>query len=689
MRLGAAIQQTYRGVQKPEYFNVSDDWKSSVGDVRPVFDFIPQSQETTAFVRVISSGLLCCCVTRSVGRMGDNDAVFLYVPAAAEIGAAELSRIYQSFEAICRADRLDIDSLRRMTEVEYREKKSMEYTPSKREATRMAVFDNSCGDLGKFLSLIGYQQFNSEYKGVIIADGQEESINTEDISSKQLERPITIMPPTQEEMERKWNVGGVTLYVNDRPFTAPMEVLSGSTLEVEARRQHCNPVKFTVRPIIDGQSISVNSAQPFTREISSRNFTVLDENGSPIKGAEISINSRLLSNFRVSVNAADKARLCVRAGGYETQELEFLPLDITEETIYLKRKVLEYKGIIELRGGVRADIILKGTNLPDATIAPELYGYRMRRTISGVEYTPDIAAGIDNTKKKAPVLLFVVLSLLLFGAGVGLTLLYQHIFPAAGDGPSEPQITSALDYVNQNVFVRNQMEQIPELQGLFDAMVEYDSAAICKPELISMQAGSERLRRIIEAIQKNPYPKTINPNTAVNGDTINADRYVDFLKAPHNRGTRPSTTEMIVAEPVNTSAPVEGDEDVQPSTNNKIRYLNENEEWSESEMRHIGLWVKIYNALNSGNIHDFLTNLDTIVPENQRSPNLRNLVSRLQPYKNRNYHASRYSTTGTLLPYSDEYMNWLGGVAADEARSRNNPDSDNVDYQDDMGADLP
>lgn len=674
MRLGAAIQQTYKGVQKPDYFNGSDDWKSSVGDVRPVFDFIPQSQETTTFVRVIRSGILCCCVTRSVGRMGDNDAVFLYVPAAAEIGAAELSRIYQSFEAICRADRLDIDSLRSLTEVEYGERRSMDYTPSKREATLMAVFDRNRDDLGTFLSLIGYQQFNNEYKGMIIAEGRGQYINCEDISGKDFARPITIKPPTPEEIQKKWKISGVTLYVNDRPFTAPMKVLSGSPLDVEARRQPCNPVKFTVRPIIDGQSISINGAQQFVCELSSRHFRVLDENGKPIKGAEISVNSQLLGEEPISVNAADEARLCVRAGGYETQELAFKPLDISVETICLVKKVREYKGTIELRTGERADIILKGTNLPDATIAPELYGYKVRRTLNGVEYISDYDAGINKPKKKTPkyvyTLIVTVLSLLLIGAGVGLTLLYQHFFPTELASSSEPRITSALNYVNQNVFIRSEMEQIPELRGLFEAMVEYDSAAICKPELINLKAGSERLSRIIRAIQKNPYPKTINPNTSISGDTINADRYVDFLNAPHNRGTKPRRMEENITEDVEAFAPRAENEPA--TTDPRIQYLNENEEWSESAMNGIGLWAKIYNALNTGNIHDFLTNLDAIAPEGQRSQNLRNLVSRLQQYKNKNYHAPQYSTTRTLRPYSSEYMDWLRSVAENEANSRRN-----------------
>lgn len=647
MRLGAAIQQTYKGVQKPDYFNGSDDWKSSVGDVRPVFDFIPQSQETTTFVRVIRSGILCCCVTRSVGRMGDNDAVFLYVPVAAEIGAAELSRIYQSFEAICRADRLDIDSLRRLTEVEYGDRRSMDYTPSNREATLMAVFDRNRDDLGTFLSLIGYQQFNNEYKGVIIAEGRGQYINTEDISSKDLARPITIMPPTQDEMERKWKIGGVTLYVNDKPFTAPMRVLSGSTLDVEARRQYCNPVKFTVLPIIDGQSISINGAQQFVCEISSRNFRVLDENGNPIKGADISVNSRLLGNGPISVNAADEARLCVRADGYETQERPFMPLEITVETIYLVRKVQEYKGTIELRGGARADIILKGTNLPDATIAPELYGYKMRRTSSGVVYTPDDAAGRDNTRKQnsghMSSLLMIVLSLILIGGGVGLTLLYQHIFSATGEDPSELQIASALDYLNRDVFVRTEMEQIPELCGLFDAMVQYN-AAICKPELLTLQDSSERLSRIIRAIQS--APDFINP--AIDGDTIDVNWYVDFLNERHNRGNRPGTS----AEPAVGSALLAG---VAPDP--KIQYLNEKDVWKESEMTPMGL-KEIYDALNTGKIKDFLTKLNAIVPENERSDNLKSLVRDLQPYKDTNLVDKKYSGQGELRP-NNNYMGWL------------------------------
>lgn len=656
MRLGAAIQQTYRGVQKPEYFNVSDDWKSSVGDVRPVFDFIPQSQETTAFVRVIRFGLLCCCVTRSVGRLGDNDAVFLYIPASAEIGPAELSRIYQSFEAICSGGRLDIDGLRSLTEVEYGERKPLVYTPSNREAAKMAVFDKNKRDLDEFLSLVGYQQFNSEYKGVIIADGQEEYINTEDISSKDLARPITIMPPTQDEMERKWKIGGVTLYVNDKPFTAPMRVLSGSTLDVEARRQYCNPVKFTVLPIIDGQSISINGAQQFVCEISSRNFRVLDENGNPIKGADISVNSRLLGNGPISVNAADEARLCVGADGYETQERPFMPLSITVETIYLERKVLEYKGTIALPCGAGADIILKGRNLPEATIAPELYGYKVRRTLNGVEYISDYDAGINKPKKKTPkyvyTLIVTVLSLLLIGAGVGLTLLYQHFFPTELASSSEPRITSALNYVNHNIFIRSEMEQIPELRGLFDAMVEYNSAVICKPELISMQAGSERLRNIINAIQNNPYPKTINPNTAIRGDTINVDRYVAFLNSRDNIGTRANIDERGGVAATNDVK--------QTAENPKIQYLFENEVWKNSEMTPIGL-EEIYDTLNTGKIKDFLTKLDVIVPEEQRSERLRILVAALQPYKDTNLVDKKYSSDedGELQPYDQRYLDWL------------------------------
>ena len=639
MKIGIALKTTYTGDREPEFINGSIEWDGYVDDVRSFFAYITNEQNTLTFIQILESGVLYCYVRRKSGRDNDNRAYFLYVPASADISPEKLVEIVNCF-IDCSARR-DKDGLRSLTEVEYGERKPLLYTTSNREAAKMAVFDKNKRDLGEFLSLVGYQQFNSEYKGVIIADGQEESINTEDISSKQLERPITIKPPTQEEMEKKWKISGVTLYVNDRPFTAPMKVLSGSRLDVEARRQPCNPVKFTVHPIIDGQSISINGAQPFTRDISSRNFKVLAENGNTIKSVDIRVNSQPLGNRPISVNAADEASLCVRADGYEEpKDQSFMPLDITVETIYLERKVQEYRGTIALPGGARADIILKGRNLPEATIAPELYGHKVRQTLNGVEYTPDYDAGIDKPKKKTPkyvyTLIVTVLSLLLIGAGVGLTLLYQHLFPTDVESSSEPRIPSALEYVNHNIFVRTEMEQIPELQGLFDAMAEYDSAAICKPELINMMTDSERLSRIINAIQANPYPKTINPNTAISGDTINAYRYIEYLESRDNKGTRPN----INAE------------------NPKIRYLFENEVWRDSEMTPMGL-KEIYDALNTGRIKDFLTELDVEVPVEQRSEKLRSLVAVLQPYKYRNLVDKKYSAEGELLPYDQRYLNWF------------------------------
>lgn len=647
MRIGIAIKKTIVGDRDPKYFNGSPEWDGYVDDVRSFFAYVTNEQNTLTFFQILKSGVLYCFIRRKSGRDNDNRAYFLYVPASADISPEKLVEIVNCF-VDCSARR-DNDGLRSLTEVEYGERKPLVYTPSNREAAKMAVFDKNKRDLDEFLSLVGYQQFNNEYKGVIIAEGRGQYINCEDISGKDFARPITIKPPTQEEMEKKWKISGVTLYVNDRPFTAPMKVLRGSTLEIEARRQYCNPEKFTVRPLFDGKSISLNDAQPFTRDISSRNFKVLDENGNPIKGADISVNSWRLGNGPISVNAADEARLCVGADGYETQERPFMPLEITVETIHLVRKVQEYKGTIELRGGARADIILKGRNLPEATIAPELYGYKVRQTLNGVEYTPDYDAGIDKPKKKTPkyvyTLIVTVLSLLLIGAGVGLTLLYQHLFPTDVESSSEPRIPSALEYVNHNIFVRTEMEQIPELQGLFDAMAEYDSASICKPGLISLKAGSERLSRIIRAIQDNPYPKTINPNTAINGDSINADRYIEYLESRDNKGTRPNIDEDNAENP-------------------KIRYLFENEVWKDSEMTPMGL-KEIYDALNTGRIKDFLTNLNEIVPEEQRSEKLRSLVAVLQPYKYRNLVDKKYSNDGELHPYDQRYLNWLEGKVND------------------------
>lgn len=653
MKIGIALKTTYTGDREPEFINGSIEWDGYVDDVRSFFAYITNEQNTLTFIQILESGVLYCYVRRKSGRDNDNRAYFLYVPASADISPKKLVEIVNCF-VDCSARR-DKDGLRSLTEVEYGERKSLVYTSSNRDAAKMAVFDKNKRDLGEFLSLVGYQQFNSEYKGVIIADGQEESINTEDISGKQLERPITIKPPTQEEMERKWKIGGVTLYVNDKPFTAPMKVLSGTPLDVEARRQPCNPVKFTVQPIIDGKSISINGAQPFTRDISSRNFKVLDENCITIQSVDIRVNSRPLGNRPISVNAADEASLCVRADGYEEpKDQPFMPLDITVETIYLERKVQEYKGTIALPGGARADIILKGRNMPEANIAPELYGYKVRQTLNGVEYIPDYDAGIDKPKKKMPkyvyTLIVTVLSLLLIGVGVGLTLLYQHLFPTDVESSSEPRITSALDYVNHSVFIRSEMEQIPELRGLFDAMVEYNSAVICKPELISMQAGSERLRNIINAIQNNPYPKTINPNTAIRGDTINIDRYVAFLNSRDNIGTRPNIDERGGVAATND---VE-----QNAENSKIRYLYENKVWKESDMTPIGL-KEIYDTLNTGRIKDFLTELNAIVPEGQRSQDLRTLVADLQQYKDTNLVDKKYSNDGELHPYDRRYLNWL------------------------------
>lgn len=553
IRLGIAIQQTYQGVQEPEFFNKSDDWSKYVGEVRPYLQFIDIQQKSMLVLRVVRTGILFCSITRMGRGYTDNCAVFLYIPSAAKIGAEGLERIIEKFAEICKADRLDDQSILELTETEYESRDTLEYIPTEQSASKMAVFDTSRGNFGKYLSLAGYQRFNSEYKGVIIAESDESTVNTVDITNKSLDEPITIKPPTVESIKSKWGIEPVQLFVDGKPFTESMTVLKGEKLKVEARHTGCSPVTFKATATTDGATLSLDDAQKFMTDISLKDFKVIDEDGEPVDNFKITANSNdVLGETPTGVQAAEKCPISVEAKGYEGSKTDINPLKPRPWSLSIKKEYKECKGEIELRDGSKGDITLKipEISIPNLEMYPsELYGYKKTTNNGKQVYAP--SKNKSARSKLSVYIRAIVFFFLGLALGIGLTILYMYLFPEE-KVTANRQTSSALDYVNENTyFIRGQMEEIPELRGLFDAMNRFDSAAICKPEIERLAdasinpPGSQRLLSIMEAIKQNPNPKPKEGAGFTERNYIEVSRYIAYLKSPDSR--RPRQAQRINA----------------------------------------------------------------------------------------------------------------------------------------------
>lgn len=553
IRLGIAIQQTYQGVQEPEFFNKSDDWSKYVGEVRPYLQFIDIQQKSMLVLRVVRTGILFCSITRMGRGYTDNCAVFLYIPSAAKIGAEGLERIIEKFAEICKADRLDDQSILELTETEYESRDTLEYIPTEQSASKMAVFDTSRGNFGKYLSLAGYQRFNSEYKGVIIAESDESTVNTVDITNKSLDEPITIKPPTVESIKSKWGIEPVQLFVDGKPFTESMTVLKGEKLKVEARHTGCSTVTFKATATTDGATLSLDDAQKFMTDISLKDFKVIDEDGEPVDNFKITANSNdVLGETPTGVQAAEKCPISVEAKGYEGSKTDINPLNPRPWSLSIKKKYKECKGEIELRDGSKGDITLKipEISIPNLEMYPsELYGYKKTPNNGKQVYAP--SKNKSARSKLSVYIRAIVFFFLGLALGIGLTILYMYLFPEE-KVTANRQTSAALDYVNENTyFIRGQMEEIPELRGLFDAMNRFDSAAICKPEIERLAdasinpPGSQRLLSIMEAIKQNPNPKPKEGAGFTERNYIEVSRYIAYLKSPDSR--RPRQAQRINA----------------------------------------------------------------------------------------------------------------------------------------------
>lgn len=553
MKLGIAKQQTLVGVHDPIILNGSEEWRRYIGDVRPYLRFIGTQQKSIAFIRIVPTGIICCYATRIGRGFNDYNATFLYIPSSAKIDTGQLAHLYESFLVICRGNELDTLKLRELADTEYESLDAVEYKPSERGATKMAVFKKSQGDLGRFLSLAGFQRFNSEYKGVIIVESDEPTVNTVDITNKSLDEPITIKPPTVESIKSKWGIEPVQLFVDGKPFTESMTVLKGEKLKVEARHTGCSTVTFKATATTDGATLSLDDAQKFMTDISLKDFKVIDEDGEPVDNFKITANSNdVLGETPTGVQAAEKCPISVEAKGYEGSKTDINPLKPRPWSLSIKKEYKECKGEIELRDGSKGDITLKipEISIPNLEMYPsELYGYKKTTNNGKQVYAP--SKNKSARSKLSVYIRAIVFFFLGLALGIGLTILYMYLFPEE-KVTANRQTSSALDYVNENTyFIRGQMEEIPELRGLFDAMNRFDSAAICKPEIERLAdasinpPGSQRLLSIMEAIKQNPNPKPKEGAGFTERNYIEVSRYIAYLKSPDSR--RPRQAQRINA----------------------------------------------------------------------------------------------------------------------------------------------
>lgn len=506
-KLGIAIKITVQGSGEPIKIN-GGPWTSKIVDIRENLKHVPGLEgnpgRSVTFLSFSPEGAYITVARCSDGRSLDNVAGWIFVPSDIRISGNELEQIVEEVRRIIFLSQLPQQGmLEQLFSKAYELKSCPSPYASSPKNGRFAKRDvTPATPLNVLLGDAIYQTAYSQFQSIFLEEFPGQIVDVTDLSGQPLERMITLLPPSPEELSR----AGVSLTFvsNGQPFDKPQLVSRGSSVELQAVRRGYEPKKINVKVETDGQRVDIRKIL-FQKRIAPDAFSVSDSRGNTLRPGsyKVTVNGRDLGNGLFFTEAElTSANVSVRSSAGESASLNTSLFNLP---VYVR--------LSENRGPVGQSNAMIGK-------APEGMNFRMELangewgnvTVNGRNlgrgYSPLKGYALDGNNLvlqaswKDRIIGFVV-GFLCAGAIVGILALCGVFKPkveevntiatvdpteveANSGDTTEPQVEdkehneeAAIAYLDQNAkWNRDEMEQFPLLKGLFDDLNSFNFKAL-------------------------------------------------------------------------------------------------------------------------------------------------------------------------------------------------------------------
>lgn len=505
------------GIDSEPIVSAPGDWVSSVRDIREVFSHISGYEgKVITMISFCRTGTLITLFRALDGRAGDNIAAWLHVPCESRVSGSELLQLIGGVKNLLYNSSIDVSQLQELASREYPDKPyKVDFMASKRIG-HYAFRRTDTFPMSELLGENRYQEYYKEFDGVFILDSNDTVspvFGISDLSRYPLFKYAYLLPPDKSLLENSLGKG-TTLHHKKGPFTSALSVKKGETISLYAQRPGLDKVELHVTINEEFQRMDLQQGLPVSwrKTVGKDQIMVLDQDGKEILGAKISINNQNLGPNGVILEESQigNVTVAVRASGYKSQEKECslagneklrftLEKEAQSESPLNFFKKLDKKSFLigAACGGVLVAIIallisLASPKRPaepviDTPVEPE---------------TPVVETPVDTVAAEPPVV----------------------IVEETPQGPS-PEQRQAIQFLDSHpVWIKQDIEAVPALKGLFQALNKSDFATV-KSILGPLAEWSRQAKKIMDAI--NAADRLPGGTYLPDGDEeITIDRYL-------------------------------------------------------------------------------------------------------------------------------------------------------------------
>ena len=495
-KLGIKIVRVNQG--SSNLFDRNDDqiWSKNIRDIRKELEIIDNLDESPAVLMLtcVENGHMLTVSKFIEGRTSDCISAWIYVPATINITGKELVEKVDAVRQEILANERDDERLSQLFSMTY--ESTQTNINVKGSGDKYAYRYYGKGAIFTLSELLNdmYQPYYKNYKRIFLLDKstKQRCLSGEDLTDKKISSLVLIESPGMSD--------SFVPYIDEKPFVKSMYAVEGDKIKIEWRRNGYKSIQ-TESIVAKDMKYSIPTPNQYQRVIPYSTIKVVDDSGFPIQDYELYVNQKNIKQGEsIIINEAvvDNVSLTISANGYESQICNNVNLNQVIK-VRLKKEKFKYEFILPLKNGegdypinISSNCELKDSPIEGYCIEK---GYIKRNSRNYLIYKPLKAV------KRSYIIFGIVCLLIIFMLGLGGGYVVSNYI---GGGDSE-QVTElqnqikvlesrntelqerienqetkakktkatktleeAINYLNNEKWIRDEMENYADLKGLWD-----------------------------------------------------------------------------------------------------------------------------------------------------------------------------------------------------------------------------
>ncbi len=321
------------------------DWTKKVVDIRNTLNLYANDDMSrfATFMSFGETGTYITVARRIGGRGGENVAAWLFIPNTITVDGKQVVSLVNAVKGELLKTQIDENAINQLFSYTYPETQVAPFLSSKPMGANAPTARRTYGTAANIPSLeqlLGenrYQPYYAEYAAILLTGADSlpldpvASASVKDLTTLSLKEYGTLLPPAPGSLPT-----GTKAYINGRELAMPM-MLEKGTVMINLKRLGYEECVDSIRLYEKCQQYQPAGLK-WRKIIDPKNIRVIDDMGTPVKNAQITINGSGI-NARVAVpeEMLSQVHVTVKCNGYKQADAT-LYYDLTRGSTSIRMK---------------------------------------------------------------------------------------------------------------------------------------------------------------------------------------------------------------------------------------------------------------------------------------------------------------------------------------------------------------